>query len=81
MRVVIPLAQRYVYPDVTVACGTSRFEDEHEDTLTNPTLIFDVITDRLAVTKLISIQCTLSVEDIYEKVTLDHQEDAAEEED
>jgi Uma2 family endonuclease len=128
MRVSIPYAQRYVYPDASIVCGTSHFEDEHDDTLNNPTLIieilspsterydrgkkfqayqtidsfqeylliaqdavmiehftrqsdklwtFDVVTDRAASITLTSIQCTLRVEDIYEKIALPAQDDSA----
>ena len=121
MRVVIPQARRYVYPDITVLCGAASFEDALDDSLTNPTLIieilspsterydrgkkfqayqtldsfqeylliaqdatmiehfvrrsdklwtFDVITDANAVITLTSIDCTLRVEDIYEKIVL-----------
>jgi Uma2 family endonuclease len=34
----------YVYPDVTVACGSPEFEDAHVDTLLNPTLIIEVLS-------------------------------------
>jgi Uma2 family endonuclease len=121
MRVVIPQARRYVYPDISVLCEPATFEDALDDTLTNPTVIveilsasterydrgkkfqayqtiesfqeylliaqdaivvehfvrradklwtFDVITDPTAVITLTSIECTLRVEDIYEKVVL-----------
>jgi Uma2 family endonuclease len=121
MRVAIPQARRYVYPDITVLCEPANFEDPLEDTLTNPTVIieilspsterydrgkkfqayqtiesfqeylliaqdaivvehfvrrsdklwtFEVITDPTAVISLASIECTLRVEDIYEKIVL-----------
>jgi Uma2 family endonuclease len=121
MRVAIPRARRYVYPNITVLCEPANFEDPIEDTLTNPTVIieilspsterydrgkkfqayqtiesfqeyllvaqdaivvehfvrrsdklwtFDVITDPTAVISLASIDCTLRVEDIYEKIML-----------
>ena len=121
MRVVIPQARRYVYPDISVLCEPANFEDPLDDTLTNPTVIieilspsterydrgkkfqayqtiesfqeylliaqdaivvehfvrradklwtFDVITDPTAVITLTSIECTLRVEDIYEKIVL-----------
>jgi Uma2 family endonuclease len=126
MRVSILHAQRYVYPDASVVCGEASFDDEHEDSLNNPTSIieilspsterydrgkkfqayqtsasfqeylliaqdavmiehftrqsdklwtFDVVTDRTASITLTSIQCTLHVEDIYEKVALPTQDD------
>jgi Uma2 family endonuclease len=37
-------ADRYAYPDLSVVCGESRFEDEHSDILINPTLIVEVLS-------------------------------------
>jgi Uma2 family endonuclease len=45
MRVKIPSTGLYTYPDVVVVCGESRFEDEHKDTLLNPTLIVEVLSE------------------------------------
>jgi Uma2 family endonuclease len=36
---------RFVYPDVTVVCGTPTFTDADVDTLVNPTVIFEVLSD------------------------------------
>lgn len=36
---------RFVYPDVTVVCGTPTFTDADVDTLVNPTAIFEVLSD------------------------------------
>ena len=44
MRVKIPTTELYTYPDVTVACGEPKFEDEFVDTLLNPTLIVEVLS-------------------------------------
>jgi Uma2 family endonuclease len=44
MRVKIPATGLYTYPDVTVACGEPKFEDEFVDTLLNPTLIVEVLS-------------------------------------
>jgi len=44
MRVRIPASRRYVYPDVTVVCGEPVFEDAEVDTLTNPTLVAEVLS-------------------------------------
>ncbi|HEX2094077.1 MAG TPA: Uma2 family endonuclease [Longimicrobiaceae bacterium] len=38
----------YVYPDVTVVCGGPQLEDEHFDTLLNPTLIVEVLAPSTA---------------------------------
>lgn len=34
----------YTYPDVLVACGDIRFEDQHVDTLLNPSVIIEVLS-------------------------------------
>ncbi|MCP3964319.1 MAG: Uma2 family endonuclease [bacterium] len=44
LKVWIPDNGRYTYPDVTVVCGESRFQDDHQDTLINPTLIIEVLS-------------------------------------
>jgi Uma2 family endonuclease len=44
MRVRIGLAEKYVYPDVTVVCGKPQFEDKHLDVLLNPLLIVEVLS-------------------------------------
>jgi Uma2 family endonuclease len=45
MRVKVSASGLYTYPDVTVVCGESQFEDQHKDTLLNPTLIIEVLSD------------------------------------
>jgi len=45
MRVLTPECNRYFYPDVIVVCGEAQFEDETLDTLTNPTLIVEVLSE------------------------------------
>ena len=45
MRVKIPTTGLYTYPDVVVVCGEPEFEDEHVDTLLNPTLIIEVLSE------------------------------------
>jgi len=35
----------YTYPDVSVVCGEQRFLDEEEDTLLNPTLVVEVLSE------------------------------------
>jgi|SRR5215213_825375 len=42
MRVHIPAAGLYTYPDVTVVCGEPRFDGSELDTLLNPTLLIEV---------------------------------------
>jgi Uma2 family endonuclease len=45
MRVRVPSTRLYTYPDVVVVCGEPQFEDEHVDTLLNPTLIVEVLSE------------------------------------
>lgn len=45
LRVKITSTQRYVYPDASVTCERPTFEDETRDTLLNPTLIVEVLSD------------------------------------
>lgn len=44
MRVRIETANRHVYPDVTVVCGEPSFTDDELDTITNPTLIVEILS-------------------------------------
>lgn len=43
MRVVLPTGLR-VYPDVSVVCEQSQFEDDHRDTLLNPMIVVEVLS-------------------------------------
>jgi Uma2 family endonuclease len=44
LRVKVSTTGLYTYPDVTVVCGQPQFDDEHQDTLLNPTLIVEVLS-------------------------------------
>ena len=44
-QVVINDSKRYVYPDVSVVCGTQDFEDKKETRLKNPILIIEVLSE------------------------------------
>ena len=44
MRVKVAASGAYTYPDVVVVCGEPEFEDEHVDTLLNPTLLVEVLS-------------------------------------
>jgi Uma2 family endonuclease len=44
MRVRARGSRSYSYPDVSVVCGTPRFEDDYIDTLLNPTVIIEVLS-------------------------------------
>ena len=45
LRVLIEATGLYTYPDVTVTCDQPKFEDAHHDSLTNPRLIVEVLSD------------------------------------
>jgi Uma2 family endonuclease len=45
MRVQVGDSALYAYPDVIVVCGERRFRDEQRDTLLNPTLIVEVLSE------------------------------------
>jgi len=45
MRVKVDRTGLYTYPDVVVVCDEPQFEDEHSDTLLNPTLLIEVISE------------------------------------
>lgn len=45
LRIGIPAARRYAYPDASVACGRAELEDTVRDTLLNPTVIVEVLSD------------------------------------
>ncbi len=43
-RVHVPTDSQYAYPDVVVVCGPNQYHDDLRDTLTNPTLIVEVLS-------------------------------------
>src|SRR5436853_4833370 len=45
LRVKIQQIEKYTYPDVIVTCGEEQFEDEHRDTLLNPVVIIEVLSE------------------------------------
>jgi Uma2 family endonuclease len=45
LRVKVGATGLYTYPDVSVVCGELRTEDRRHDTLLNPTLIIEVLSD------------------------------------
>jgi Uma2 family endonuclease len=45
MRVKVSPTGLYTYPDITVVCGEAQFEDNQQDTLLNPTLIVEVLSE------------------------------------
>lgn len=45
MRVKIPATPRYLYPDVSVVCAKPEYTDDTRDTLTNPRVIVEVLSE------------------------------------
>jgi Uma2 family endonuclease len=44
LRVLVEESGLYTYPDMSVVCGGAKFADGHLDTLTNPTLLVEVLS-------------------------------------
>ena len=45
LRLKISATGLYIYPDVIVVCGEPQFDDDYKDTLLNPTLIVEVLSE------------------------------------
>lgn len=45
LRVATDRRRHYTYPDIVVICDPPQFVDEHRDTVTNPTLIAEVLSE------------------------------------
>jgi Uma2 family endonuclease len=45
MRVVIDEHSHYTYPDITIVCGERKFLDNQTDSLLNPSIIIEVLSD------------------------------------
>lgn len=45
LRVRVPAYNRYYYPDLIVVCGELEFEDDVLDTLLNPTVLIEVLSE------------------------------------
>lgn len=48
MKVRVYTAKKYVYPDASVVCGETKFDDEYRDVILNPILIVEVLSDSTA---------------------------------
>lgn len=48
MRVKVSPTGLYTYPDIVALCDKPRFDDEQKDTLLNPTVIIEVLSDSTA---------------------------------
>lgn len=45
MKVYVPLTEGYVYPDLSIVCGTPEFVGDSQDVIANPSVIVDVLSD------------------------------------
>jgi len=41
----VKIAENYVYPDIVIYCGDAAFEDDEFDTLINPIVIMEILSD------------------------------------
>jgi len=48
MRVKVGKTGLYTYPDIVAVCGEPKFLDDEDDTLLNPTLLIEVLSDSTA---------------------------------
>jgi Uma2 family endonuclease len=48
MRMKVQSTGMYAYPDVAALCGSPLLENNHEETLLNPTVIFEIVSDATA---------------------------------
>lgn len=48
IKVRLPDARKFFYPDVSVICGEPQFHDERSDVLLNPVLIVEVLSESTA---------------------------------
>jgi Uma2 family endonuclease len=44
MRVKVNALGKYTYPDLSIACGEQKFDDQQQDTLLNPTVIVEILS-------------------------------------
>jgi Uma2 family endonuclease len=45
LRVKVTATELYTYPDIVVVCDEPKFEDDHFDTLLNPRVLVEVLSD------------------------------------
>jgi len=49
LRVKVRATGLYTYPDLVIVCGEPRFEDDVQDTLLNPQVIIEILSDSTAI--------------------------------
>jgi len=45
LRVKVNASGLYTYPDASILCGELQFDDQQEDTVTNPTVLIEVLSE------------------------------------
>jgi Uma2 family endonuclease len=45
LRVLVYALGFYTYPDLSIGCGDAEYSDEERDTITNPVVIFEVLSE------------------------------------
>lgn len=45
LRILVDATGLYTYPDATIVCGELEFDDEKRDTLVNPTVLIEVLSE------------------------------------
>jgi Uma2 family endonuclease len=75
MRVRIPAANIYTYPDVVAVCGEPKFEDAELDTLINPVLLVEVLSKSTeAYDRLIKFEYYRTLESLTEYLLVSQDE-------
>jgi Uma2 family endonuclease len=67
LRVRVPPAKFYTYPDIAVVCGPMQFADDQKDTLLNPTLLIEVLsTSTESHDRALKFECYTEIESLQE---------------
>ncbi|MDQ3133039.1 MAG: Uma2 family endonuclease [Acidobacteriota bacterium] len=75
MRVFVPETGLYTYPDLVVVCGEPKFKDDVFDTLLNPVLLIEVLSDSTeGYDRGKKFQHYRSIESLQEYVLVAHDE-------
>lgn len=45
MKIEVDKARHYTYPDISIVCGDARFAADRDDTVTNPVVIVEVLSE------------------------------------
>ena len=65
----VKVDDNYAYPDIVVFCGDAQFEDNEFDTLTNPVVIMEILSDSTEIfdrgINLLIIEQSLHLKNIF----------------